>query len=176
MPAFRCSQTELNERDAFRAVFSFQQTLDGLNPADVPNLDKAKLNVWEFVHEVVERLKAWRRAVGKKRRETIRRGRCSMSTRVNPFANLNDPPVFATKPKKETPVEKETIARIAEQNNFPSRQAPKAPKVERRKPRTHQDRPQSAVQRQGNAGDDPKILQSGRRQTRATRRTDEAGA
>jgi chromosome partitioning protein len=51
-------QTELNERDAFRAVFSFQQTLDGLNASDVPNLDKAKLNVWEFVHEVVERLKA----------------------------------------------------------------------------------------------------------------------
>jgi chromosome partitioning protein len=50
--------TELNERDAYRAVFSFQQTLDGLNPADVPNLDKAKLNVWEFVHEVIERLKA----------------------------------------------------------------------------------------------------------------------
>jgi len=51
-------QTELNERDAFRAIFSFRQTLDGLNPAEVPNLDKAKLNVWEFVHEVVERLKA----------------------------------------------------------------------------------------------------------------------
>jgi chromosome partitioning protein len=50
--------TELNERDAYRAVFSFQQTLDGLNPAEVPNLDKAKLNVWEFVHEIVERLKA----------------------------------------------------------------------------------------------------------------------
>jgi chromosome partitioning protein len=51
-------QTELNERDAFKAIFSFQQTLDGLSSADVPNLDKAKLNVWEFVHEVVERLKA----------------------------------------------------------------------------------------------------------------------
>jgi chromosome partitioning protein len=51
-------ETELNERDAFRAVFSFRQTLDGLNPAEVPNLDKAKLNVWEFVGEVVERLKA----------------------------------------------------------------------------------------------------------------------
>jgi chromosome partitioning protein len=50
--------TELNERDAFRAVFSFQQTLDGLDPADVANLDKAKNNVWEFVEEVVERLKA----------------------------------------------------------------------------------------------------------------------
>jgi len=49
--------TELNERDAYRAVFSFQQTLDGLNPAEVPNLDKARLDVWEFVHEVVERLK-----------------------------------------------------------------------------------------------------------------------
>jgi chromosome partitioning protein len=51
-------ETELNERDAFRALFSFQQTLDGLSPDEVPNIDKAKLNVWEFVHEVVQRLKA----------------------------------------------------------------------------------------------------------------------
>ena len=51
-------ETELNERDAFRAIFSFQQTLDGLSAAEVPNLDKAKLNVQEFVREVVERLKA----------------------------------------------------------------------------------------------------------------------
>jgi chromosome partitioning protein len=50
-------ETELNERDAFKAVFSFQQTLDGLSAADVPNLDKAKLNLWEFVHEVIARLK-----------------------------------------------------------------------------------------------------------------------
>ena len=39
-------------------MFSFQQTLDGLSAADVPNLDKAKLDVWEFAHEVVARLKA----------------------------------------------------------------------------------------------------------------------
>jgi chromosome partitioning protein len=51
-------ETEINERDAFRALFSFQQTLDGLNPDEVPNIDKAKLNVWEFVREVVARLKA----------------------------------------------------------------------------------------------------------------------
>jgi chromosome partitioning protein len=51
-------ETELNERDAFKAVFSFQQTLDGLSAADVPNLDKAKINVWEFVEEVIEHLKA----------------------------------------------------------------------------------------------------------------------
>lgn len=49
--------TELNDREAFRAIFSFQQTLDGLNPSDVPNLDKAKINLWEFVEEVVEHLK-----------------------------------------------------------------------------------------------------------------------
>jgi chromosome partitioning protein len=49
-------ETELNERDAFKAVFSFRQTLDGLDPAEVPNLDKAKLNVLEFVQEVFERL------------------------------------------------------------------------------------------------------------------------
>jgi len=51
-------ETELHERDAFKAVFSFRQTLDGLNAADVPNLDKAKLNVLEFTHEVLERLAA----------------------------------------------------------------------------------------------------------------------
>jgi chromosome partitioning protein len=49
-------QTELNERDAFKAVFSFQQTLDNLSAAEVPNLDKARLNVLEFAHEVLERL------------------------------------------------------------------------------------------------------------------------
>ena len=48
--------TELNERDAFKAVFAFQQTLDQLNPAEVPNLDKAKINVWELAHEILERL------------------------------------------------------------------------------------------------------------------------
>lgn len=51
-------ETELNERDAFKAVFSFRQTLDQLNPAEVPNLDKAKLNVWQLVHEIVKRLKS----------------------------------------------------------------------------------------------------------------------
>ncbi len=60
-----------------------------------------------------------------------------MSTRVDPFANLADPPMFTTKPKKDKPVAEETIAYLAEQNNFPSRQAAKPPKAERRKPRIH---------------------------------------
>jgi chromosome partitioning protein len=51
-------ETELNERDAFKAVFSFRQTLDGLNPKEVPNLDKAKMNVLNFVEEVFARLQA----------------------------------------------------------------------------------------------------------------------
>jgi chromosome partitioning protein len=50
-------QTELNERDAYKAVFAFQQTLDQLNPAEVSNLDKAKLNVWQLAQEILERLK-----------------------------------------------------------------------------------------------------------------------
>jgi hypothetical protein len=60
-----------------------------------------------------------------------------MNQRINPFANLADPPSFTTKPKKEKPVEEEAIAHLAEQNNFPSRQPVKPPKVERRKPRIH---------------------------------------
>jgi chromosome partitioning protein len=49
-------ETELNERDAFKAVFSFQQTLDGLLPDDVSNLDKAKANVAAFMYEIIDRL------------------------------------------------------------------------------------------------------------------------
>ncbi len=49
-------ETELNERDAFKAIFAFQQTLDGLSASDVPNLDKAKTNVEEFAREILARL------------------------------------------------------------------------------------------------------------------------
>jgi chromosome partitioning protein len=51
-------ETELNERDAFKAVFSFQQTLDGLSAADVPNLDKAKANVEDLAREILAKLAA----------------------------------------------------------------------------------------------------------------------
>jgi hypothetical protein len=60
-----------------------------------------------------------------------------MSTRVNPFANVSDAPVFTTKPKPEKPVETETMERIAAENKFPSRQAPKTPAIPRRKPRRY---------------------------------------
>lgn len=66
-----------------------------------------------------------------------------MSGRVNPFANLNEPPVFATKPKTTEPVAEETVARISEQQNFPSRQAPKPnaqPKRKQRRYRTGRNR------------------------------------
>ena len=48
-------KTELNKRDAFKATCSFRQTLNGLNPAEVPNMDKAKFNVIKFVEEVFAR-------------------------------------------------------------------------------------------------------------------------
>jgi hypothetical protein len=60
-----------------------------------------------------------------------------MSGRVNPFANLAEAPVFTTKRKMEKQVESETIERIAADNNFPSRQAPKVPKEPRRKRRVY---------------------------------------
>lgn len=47
-----------------------------------------------------------------------------MSGRVDPFAVLKEPlPSFTTKPRKDRPVEEEAVARIATENNFPSRQA-----------------------------------------------------
>lgn len=63
-------ETELNERDAFKAVFAFRQTLDGLDPAEVSNLDRAKLNVLEFVQELFERLKAEEEGGGKENQKT----------------------------------------------------------------------------------------------------------
>jgi hypothetical protein len=60
-----------------------------------------------------------------------------MTTRVNPFAELKDVPVFEPKRKPEAPVEKEAVDRIADDNNFPSRQAAKPPKEPRRKRRTY---------------------------------------
>ncbi len=62
-------RTELIERDAFKALFSFQQTLDGLDPQAVPNLDKAKLNVGEFAQEVIERIMAMQGGATKDERD-----------------------------------------------------------------------------------------------------------
>jgi hypothetical protein len=58
-----------------------------------------------------------------------------MNARVNPFANLADAPVFTTKAKTDKPIPTATIERIAEENNFPSRQATKAPAKEPRRKR-----------------------------------------
>ncbi len=51
-------KVELHEREAFRAVFSFRQPLERLNPAEVGNLDKAIANAEAFASEVVELLRA----------------------------------------------------------------------------------------------------------------------
>jgi hypothetical protein len=58
-----------------------------------------------------------------------------MNERANPFADLKIPPGLSTKPRAAKPVEEDTIARIAVDNNFPSRQAAKPPRSEKRKPR-----------------------------------------
>lgn len=51
-------QTELHDREAFRAVFSFRQTLQSLDPREVANLDKAQANVEEYAAEIVRGLAA----------------------------------------------------------------------------------------------------------------------
>ncbi|WP_395337652.1 ParA family protein (plasmid) [Novosphingobium sp. BL-8H] len=53
---------QLNEREAFRAMFSFQQTLENLDPREVSNLDKAQANAEQFAAEVIERLRESRKA------------------------------------------------------------------------------------------------------------------
>lgn len=49
------------------------------------------------------------------------------SGRANPFADVDELPSFEAKPKPAKPVAREQIDRIAETNNFPSRQPPPPP-------------------------------------------------
>ena len=49
-------ETELNDREAFRAVFSFRQTLAGLDAKEVANLDKAQANVEDLALEILRGL------------------------------------------------------------------------------------------------------------------------
>ncbi len=60
-----------------------------------------------------------------------------MSERVNAFADLTELPVFGVKPRSEKPVAKDAVERVAEEHNFPSRRAAKAPAGRVRKPRTY---------------------------------------
>lgn len=48
--------SELNEREAFKAMFSFRQPLEYLSPSFVANIDKAIANAEMFANEVVGRL------------------------------------------------------------------------------------------------------------------------
>jgi chromosome partitioning protein len=49
--------TALNERDAFRAIFSFGGTLSGLNPNAVSNVQAALNNARQFTAETIDMLK-----------------------------------------------------------------------------------------------------------------------
>ncbi len=49
--------TSLNEREAFRAMFSFGAPLADLDPREVSNLDKAIANAEAFAAEVIATLR-----------------------------------------------------------------------------------------------------------------------
>lgn len=50
-------ETELNEREAFRAMFSFRLPLAGLKPSEVANVDRAIANAEELAREVIAALR-----------------------------------------------------------------------------------------------------------------------
>lgn len=52
--------TQLHEREAFRAMFSFQRTLEDLDDNEVSNVDKAIANAEAFAAEVIEKLREGR--------------------------------------------------------------------------------------------------------------------
>jgi chromosome partitioning protein len=49
--------TQIHEREAFRAIFSFGGTLEGLNPQRVSNLKAARVNARAFAAEAVRMLR-----------------------------------------------------------------------------------------------------------------------
>lgn len=49
-------ETVMTEREAFKAMFSFQQPLEKLSPSEVPGIDKAVLNASAFAAELVSKL------------------------------------------------------------------------------------------------------------------------
>lgn len=55
-------EAQLNEREAFRAIFSFGGALESLDPAKVANIEKAVANARAFAAEVVDMLKRSKRA------------------------------------------------------------------------------------------------------------------
>jgi hypothetical protein len=61
-----------------------------------------------------------------------------VSGRGDPFATLKEEmPAFEVKPKKQAAVAEEAIEQISRENNFPSRQAPKAPVISKRRQRRY---------------------------------------
>jgi chromosome partitioning protein len=53
----RAFQTQIHERDAYRALFSFGGTLSSLNPAEVRNIEAAVNNARAFAGELVSMLR-----------------------------------------------------------------------------------------------------------------------
>lgn len=53
-----CFQTELNERAAYKAMFSFRRPLDALDPREVSNLPQAIKNAEEFTREVIAAIRS----------------------------------------------------------------------------------------------------------------------
>lgn len=51
-------KTQMHEREAFRAIFSFGGTLETLEPSQVPNLPAARANARVFAAEIIAALRA----------------------------------------------------------------------------------------------------------------------
>ena len=58
----RVLETQLHQRDAYKAMFSFGRPLSGLDPSQAPKLPEAKANARAFMVEVVNLLKGANRA------------------------------------------------------------------------------------------------------------------
>lgn len=55
VPVFK---TELNEREAFKSLFVYNEPFEHLDPANVPNIPAAQVNAEAYAAEVIETLRA----------------------------------------------------------------------------------------------------------------------
>ena len=62
-------KTQLHEREAYRAMFSFKQRLETLDPAEVSNIDKAIANAERFAAEIIDLLRTNQSASSNQRQE-----------------------------------------------------------------------------------------------------------
>ena len=130
--------TQIHERDAYRAVFSFGGTLSGLDPSQVTNIKAANANARAFAAEVVAHAQGQRAGRG----QSGCRGRLRCPIRAPAFSPTTMILTSVALPRRWVPINRHRCQRqvkaVAEAARFRSREPAATPEpVAKRIPRRH---------------------------------------